>query len=143
MPLSPHFIIQEFVPKAVYAAFGDSSLWFIDSKLISVCELIRAHFDKPVTINDWHKGGTYYESGYRTPESPTGAKYSQHRFGRAADIKLEGLTSEEVYNEILSNEALFLMAGLSAMENIAKTATWVHVDVRNNGKADKILIVNP
>ncbi len=56
----------------------------IDSKLVIMLQLIRDHFKKPVIIN----------SGYRTVEYNKkigGAKYSQHIYGKAADIHIEGV----------------------------------------------------
>lgn len=143
MQLSPHFRIEEFVPKSTFNSFGVSCTWFIEPRLIKVAELLRSHFDKPIIINNWHDGGEHFESGFREPESTTGAKRSQHRFGRAIDIKIEGMSAQEIYADILKNEPLFLLAGLSAMENIASTPTWVHCDVRNIPFAQRILIVNP
>lgn len=143
MQLSPHFQIQEFVPKGVFDSWGVKSTWFLDDKIVRVAELIRSHFDKPVTINNWHLGGAHFESGFRTPETKTGASLSQHRFGRAIDIKIEGIEAHELYLEILNNEPLFRLGGIAAMENILSTPTWVHVDCRNIPFASKILIVNP
>jgi len=143
MPLSKHFVIQEFVPKGIYDSFGDKSTWFIDPNLIKLAEVIREHFGKPMTINNWHTGGQFFERGFRVPESTTGARYSQHRFGRAIDFNVEGLAAHEVYLEILNNESLFRLAGLSAMENIEFTKTWTHVDIRNIPLSNNILIVNP
>ena len=57
-------------------------------------EIIRAEFNKPIQII----------SGYRTPEynkSIGGASKSQHMFGKAADIKINGVTSKEIKTVIL------------------------------------------
>lgn len=56
----------------------------IDSKLVIMLQLIRDHFKKPVVIN----------SGYRTVsynKKIGGAKYSQHIYGKAADIRIDGV----------------------------------------------------
>jgi len=143
MQISNHFFIQEFVPKGVFDSFGFKSTWFIDPRLIVLAESIRDHFQKPITINNWHTGGKFYERGFRVPESTTGAKYSQHRFGRAIDFNVEGLEAHEVYLEILNNEVAFRLAGLTAMENIEFTKGWCHCDIRNIPLSNNILIVNP
>ena len=52
--ISKNFKIQEFVPPAIYAQYGDRSQWFIDQKLVDIAEFIRTEFDLPVTINNWH-----------------------------------------------------------------------------------------
>ena len=72
--LSPHFCVREFRCK------DGSDPVFIDTALAELLERIREHFGKPVTIT----------SAYRTPAHNAkagGAKFSQHLYGRAADIR--------------------------------------------------------
>ena len=142
MNVSRSFILQEFVPKSVFDYFGDYAVNFIDPKLIALAQFIRDTFGKVVIINNWHTGGQYSESGLREHYTTTGAKFSQHKFGRAIDIKIPGLLPSEIYTHILANEKLFLDAGLTTMENIAATLTWNHLDIRKQ-TSDKIVIVNP
>ena len=62
-------------------------------ELLQNLQVIRDHFQKPVTII----------SGYRSParnESVGGAKKSQHMEAKAADIKIAGVPTEEIYNRI-------------------------------------------
>ena len=77
------------------------------------------------------------------PDTAVGGKLSQHKFGRAADIKIPGLTSRQIYDEILNHEKIFMAAGLTTLENIDATPTWVHIDIRYQGNSEKIIIVNP
>lgn len=142
MKVSQHFTIQEFVPPEVFAAFGDKSIQFVDPKIIMVVDLLRRKLGKPVTVNNWYSGGQYKESGFRMPTTATGASLSQHKFGRAADVKVEGMTSKEVYEFILLNKWELIGAGLTTLENIAATKTWVHMDVRPSFFKE-IQIVNP
>ncbi len=44
----------------------------------------------------------HIHSGYRTPAINTGAKKSQHLLGKAADIRIPGMTPAEVHRMILS-----------------------------------------
>jgi hypothetical protein len=55
----------------------------------------------PITVNDWSWGGTFKESGYRSATSRTGAKYSQHRYGRAFDCKFGHVTVQGVYTYLI------------------------------------------
>jgi hypothetical protein len=58
-------------------------------ELLQNLQVIRDHFQKPVTII----------SGYRSParnEAVGGAKKSQHMEAKAADIKIAGVPTEEV-----------------------------------------------
>lgn len=140
--VSKYFDIRELVPQSVFKAYGDDSIWFIDPRLVKVLDAIRGHFKAPVTINNWHTGGTYQNRGYRLPNTTVGASLSQHKFGRAADINIKGYTPQSIYKEILANETLFLCLGLTTLEDIEMTPTWNHLDVRNTG-LDRILIVKP
>ena len=85
-------------------------------------ERIREHFGKPVTIT----------SAYRTPANNAkagGAKFSQHLYGRAADIRVQGVSVEDVaaYAESLMPDR----GGVGRYPVKAGRATgWVHVDTR-------------
>lgn len=140
--ISKNFKIQEFVPPAIYAQYGDRSQWFIDPKLVEIAEFIRAEFDLPVTINNWHIGGKFQERGYRVPTTTTGARYSQHKFGNAIDFNIQGIPSPEVAEWIKASFAYLKPLGLTAMEHPDDTPTWTHVDVRWH-LGDELLIVRP
>lgn len=136
------FKIQEFVSRKIYTDWGDNSIWFVDPRVVKLANFIRTFFGRGVTINNWLWNGNYDQRGFREPESTTGGKLSQHRFGRAIDINVKGMTALEVYNAILANEKVFMEAGLTCMEDIADTPTWCHLDVRETG-LNKVLIVKP
>ncbi len=136
--ISKNFVIQEFVPDDIYRRYGNSSIWFIDKQIVQLAQFIRDWFGKPVIINNWHTGGAYRESGFRSPLTTTGATYSQHKSGRALDIKISGVDPEEIRNDIRSNFKLFNAHGLTTIEK--DTSTWTHVDGRNTGK-DKLFEV--
>ena len=74
--LSEHFKVREF-----YCRDGSDPV-FIDTALVKVLEKIRTHFGKPVTIT----------SGFRTAswnaKQKNAAKFSQHLYGKAADIQV-------------------------------------------------------
>ena len=78
--LSPHFRVQEFRCK------DGSDPVFVDTALVELLEQLRTHFGKAVTIT----------SGYRTPAHNAkagGTRFSQHLYGRAADIRVQGALS--------------------------------------------------
>ena len=83
--LSEHFKVREF-----YCRDGSDPV-FIDTALVEVLEKIRTHFGKPVTIT----------SGFRTAswnaKQKNAAKFSQHLYGKAADIQVQGISVERVY----------------------------------------------
>lgn len=140
--ISNNFDTRELVPQSIWETYGSNSRQFIDPRLVYLLEFVRYHFKSPVAINTWMWGGKYQERGYRAPESLTGASKSQHKFGRAADIAIKGLTSQQIYTRILDKKELFMEAGLTTLEDIRFTPTWVHMDIRWTG-LDSLLIVKP
>lgn len=108
--LSANFKVREF------ACTDGSDPIFIDSDLVDILQKIRAHFGKPVTIN----------SAYRTPgknKACGGTTYSQHLYGKAADIKISGVAPETVATYA---EKLMPKSGGIGIYN-----AFVHVDVRS------------
>lgn len=106
--LSANFRVKEFT-----CADGTDPI-FIDSDLVNVLQKIRTHFGK-VTIT----------SAYRTPthnKKVGGETYSQHLYGRAADIKVSGVSPKKV--------ATYAETLLKNKGGIGIYSTFVHIDVR-------------
>ena len=114
-----------------------------------------------IMINNWHTGGTFNWRGLRTVDYINSqiakgiktAKLSQHVGGstNASDInvvlKFKGgktliVNSDIIYDLILKNEAAFMTAGLTTLENKSMTKGWTHIDCRYTGLKN-IYIVNP
>lgn len=140
--LSTHFRVEEFVPSELFERFGESSLWFIDKRIVDIAEVIRQRFNKPVIINNWHSGGSFNNRGFRMPNCAIGGFLSQHKRGCAIDVNVEGVTPNEVYKDIVDNFSLYSKVGLTTVENMEFTPGWTHCDCRMT-KNDKLLIVNP
>lgn len=114
--LSPHFHVREFRCK------DGSDPVFVDTALVELLERIREHFGRAVAVT----------SAYRTPAHNAkagGAKFSQHLYGRAADIRVQGVSVEDVaaYAESLLPDC----GGIGRYPVKAGRATgWVHLDTR-------------
>lgn len=111
--LSPHFRVREF-----HSKHDPSDLVKVDEKLLTLLENIRNHTGKPVHIN----------SGYRSPEYNATLKNasprSQHCNGKAADIRVEGVTPKQI--------ADIAECYLGSSGGIGIYKTFTHVDVRTS-----------
>ena len=107
--LSTNFRVKEF------ACTDGSDPIFVDSELVKVLQKIRTHFGKSVTIT----------SAYRTPtknKACGGSTYSQHLYGRAADVKISGISPKKV--------AAYAETILKNKGGIGIYSTFIHIDVR-------------
>lgn len=107
--LSKNFTVKEF------ACSDGTDTVFISLTLVNLLQKIRDHFGKAVIIN----------SAYRTEahnKSIGGATYSQHKYGLAADIHINGVTPKEIASYV---ETLMPSSG-----GIGIYKSFVHVDVR-------------
>lgn len=129
-----HFEIYELVDKETYNKYGEFAWSFLDDRLLRMIDFLREEFGK-ATINDWYWGGTNENRGLRSPTSTVGAKYSQHKFGRAADILFDGVTAEEV-RQFLKDVWTFNEShhefGSVVKITLEDGVGWLHIDVRNN-----------
>lgn len=88
-------------------------------ELATNLEVLRAHFNVPVTLTN----------AYRSPEhneAVGGSKNSQHLLGKAADIKMKGIAPNEVADAI---EFLIDM-GLMKEGGLGRYNTFTHYDIR-------------
>jgi uncharacterized protein YcbK (DUF882 family) len=140
MKVSANFDLRELVSPDAYSTLGDKAAWLLDPRLVAVVQAIREIAGKTITVNNWHAGGQYKDSGYRMPNSLTGATLSQHRFGRAADLKIAGLTPSQGLQMIKDNWPRLSALGLTTVEDVACTPTWLHVDVRTTGQTSLLIV---
>ena len=90
-----YFDIKELVPEHVYEDRGEKAWELLDNRMLMTLDRLREIYG-PITVNDWSWGGENQWRGLRTPESPVGTIYSQHRFGRACDCIFHETDAETV-----------------------------------------------
>lgn len=107
--LSKNFTVKEF------ACSDGTDTVFVSLALVNLLQKIRDHFGKAVIIN----------SAYRTEahnKAIGGATYSQHKYGLAADIHINGVTPKEI--------AAYVETLLPSSGGIGIYKSFTHVDVR-------------
>ena len=107
--LSNNFTVNEFRCK------DNSDVIFIAQALVDILQAIRNHYGKAVHIN----------SAYRTPtynKKVGGATYSQHLYGTAADIRINGVKPKDL--------AAYIETLMPNYGGIGIYPTFVHVDIR-------------
>jgi uncharacterized protein YcbK (DUF882 family) len=107
--LSDNFRVNEF------ACEDGSDVIFIAPSLVTILQKVRTHFGKAVKIN----------SAYRTPthnKKVGGAAYSQHLYGTAADIVVNGVDPKTV--------AAYAEKLLPKSGGIGVYKSFTHIDVR-------------
>ena len=116
-------------------AKGYDPRWFICKDIVKFCEWLRAKCnDSSVSINTWKWGGRYTDSGLRTCDMTQYSEYSQHRYKDSVDIKVDGFSVSQLRKIVVDNfEYINKMFGITTIERIGKTPTWLHVDRRWTG----------
>lgn len=125
---SKYFKDHELLPD------GYNDITVIDEKLLITIDQIRELIGLPLTVNadgrNW--------CGYRPPECTVGAKKSQHRLGKAADLHCASMSAEDM--RVLLRKAI-AEGGFEHIGGIEKDVSWLHVDVRPRIKG-KVLWFN-
>jgi hypothetical protein len=121
-----YFKIYELVDKPTFEKYGEKAWEFFDENALNTLDLLRGTFG-PATVNDWKWGRTYKYSGLRTPQCKIGASMSQHRFGRAFDVKFKNASAGEVRKHIKSDQE-YWSEHISRIEN---GVSWFHYDICN------------
>lgn len=124
-----YFRSQELIPPEVWKVHGENGMHlFIDVRVLMILDRIREFFGAPVTVNNWHRGGKFKYRGYRPDAYYNGAVLpaSQHRFGRAADLDIKGVTAVQARDIIMNHQAQFPF-----IRRIEDDVNWLHFDVAN------------
>jgi len=125
--ISEHFGLEEFVAPEIFNQCKEIAISFISERLVQGVEQLRKTLGKPIVINNWVSGGQFKNSGLRSFDCPEGAKWSDHKFGHAADLKITGLDSLEVQEYLSKNWAKFNQFFTSIEKG---TVGWTHVSDR-------------
>jgi len=134
MNLSPHFTLEELTVSETAARKGldntppDDALFNL-RRLALFLEDVRTAIGKPIRIN----------SAYRSPEvngSVGGKTTSQHCLGCAVDIRVPGMTPNEVVKKLKASN-------LQYDQLIREFDSWTHISIPNtkDAKPRKMVLI--
>lgn len=123
MKLTEHFNLEELTYSDLAVRHGivnnpTGDIVVNLTRLAKLLERVRLLLDKPIHIN----------SAYRSPEvnNLLGSKpTSQHCIGCAADIKVNGMTPNDIVNRIVNST-------IEYDQIIREFDSWVHISIPNN-----------
>ena len=126
MKLSEHFTLEELTHSDIGARLGfdntpsDAEIENL-KRLASMLEEVRALLGKPISIN----------SGFRSKavnDAVKSSDTSQHRLGCASDIRVSGMTPDEVCRAIIASNIAY-------DQIIREFDSWTHISVTNTPNA--------
>ena len=123
MKLSPNFTLEELTHSEIAERLGlnntpDAIITANLTRLAKFLEEVRRVVGRPIMVN----------SAYRSPEvnKAVGSKpTSQHCNGCAADIKVPGLTPNDIVNFVIKSN-------IEYDQLIREFDSWVHISIPNN-----------
>jgi hypothetical protein len=140
--IKKYFKLQELVCPHAFKAFGDRSWQFLDDALLETLIVLRRDILKAgMSINDYHRGGTFTQKGLRCNicELSKGKTVknqiylSAHCNGAGVDFTAKGMTAEQARQKI-RDEADSLPHAIRLEQDVS----WVHVDTFDYGNGKKI-----
>jgi zinc D-Ala-D-Ala carboxypeptidase len=130
MNLSPHFTLEEMIRSESAIRHGidntpnQTQTKNLQNLCVNVLESLRLLVGKPINVT----------SGFRNPTVNSligGSLTSQHMKGEAADISVEGLTTEELFVLILSSTLPFDQV-------IQEFNSWVHISHKKTNRHEAL-----
>jgi hypothetical protein len=135
-----YFKAFELVDRKTYEEKGEEALLLFNPELLLVLDDLVDFFSDlkgehvPVTVNNWHTGGSNEWRGLRTMAKAAELKSpkSEHRYepdvhlGNAADCTIGYYSAEEARGIIIAHQDHPLLARIMRLED---KVTWVHLDL--------------
>jgi len=128
------FELYELFPRYFYSLHrgAEQKLWGVfDDRLLYSMDRLRKRYG-PLVANDWYWGGRNQFRGWRPTDCGIGAEWSQHKYGRAIDLKPVKVSVDQIRADILGNPFCEDFKFITCVE---MGVSWLHMDVRNHDKA--------
>lgn len=142
-----YFDIEELICPHVYNNASLRALaWdFFDPRLLETMYIIREKLGRAIYVNNWAMGGNLSQRGLRCNvcalvrektnlEKPY---ISTHLQGTGIDFDVKGMNAHQVRNWILENQDI-----LPYPIRLEDKVTWAHLDLRNDGMKEKVVLFN-
>lgn len=140
---SKSFDCREFIPKLTWnywqdrSGNGDLGMRFIYQQIPIVAQFLRDSYNKSMIINNWHLNlpieQTFDGRVLRLSDDRAYTLYSAHSRAMAMDFNIVGLSSQEVYLDILYKfSSDLLKLGVTCMEQ--NTNGWTHIGFEDCSK---------
>jgi hypothetical protein len=150
-----YFAIKELIYPELYEKYRklgmENLLWrCLDMDVVESANRIREFVNSPITVNN---GSRFTLSGLRPFNTRVGAKLSQHKFGRALDLKFRGNYTPESLRRYMRDIGCFEPGFLKRTDHEAypflliKRIEWIphmgwfHMDTYGKPNQSKIIIV--
>lgn len=123
-------ILPEQFYKDNYPIYKERLWMMFDYRLLLTYHHLRRRY-RTAVLNTWYWGGRHQYRGWRPWNCKVGAKFSQHKFGRAFDIIFKYNTTDQVRNEILLSPHAIPFKFITGIE---MEVLWLHVDCGNRNR---------
>lgn len=137
MRLSPHFTLEEMVASATANKLGiknkptSSEVKNLGYLCNNLLEPLRNIIGKPICVS----------SGYRCEElnkAVGGSSTSQHRYGQAVDIYVNGMSAKTLYLTIKQSKLVYDQL----IYETNKQAEWVHISFAKHNRHQNLIYKN-
>lgn len=148
--IKKYFNIEELVSPKVHKKHGERAWKFLSPRLLHTLLIIREGIGKPITINNWHKGGSFKQRGLRSnlgyiflSKFKKGVLYlSGHVLGIAVDFDVKGLSANDVRDWIDLNADKLPYKVRLENKLKGKYISWIHIDLIWEKKNPKVYRFN-
>lgn len=125
MKLSENFTLDELTVTSTGLDNkpSDAEIANLKALVVNILQPLRAHLGKPIKIT----------SGFRSPavnKAIGGSDTSQHKVGQAADFHVEGMTNQQIIDEIRKLKLPYDQL----IDEQLKGSKWIHVSYKTNGR---------
>lgn len=137
-----HFDLKELVSEEMWKRRGAACIELFDPRLLMTLDQLRKDLGRAITVNNWCFGGGFHHRGLRdetyfieealadggTVEDGLrdyAKSLSQHKYGRAVDFHVSGMTAASVRRHIHKNKHKY-----PHITFVETDISWCHIDVR-------------